>query len=280
MKIKPWEKLRAPADEDDFFGTGDDLFGSDDDQPTNVDDDDPPLNVDDDPPPPDGVTNTPTQGGNPFDPGEISRAIAEGFKIAGQQQQQQPKQLTPEELAKRMNVWDPSDDEASGIAAALSDPDLTPAERKAALKRIAAGIRDEVLTAAGFRMEEELGKIRSTVNQVIPLVTMQMKREKEKEFYGEYPKLKQFGQVVEIAAQQLGVEFERGQVDPKADPKQLLAERTLKIIRGIHKNAPDDLIKKQPKGSAPSPAATTTAGNRGSTNSPRGGKGRASDIWD
>jgi hypothetical protein len=280
MKIKPWEKLFAPED-DDLFGDGgsgednDDIFGSSDyDEPNTdtVDDDDPPAGSDDDDEPSKGTA---------FSPEDISKAIIDGFsKIQATPTipTKQP-ELSKEELAKRMNVWDPSDDEANGIASALTDPDLTPAERKAALKRITDGISKQVLTEAGYHFQAELAKRDALLQQVMPVITAQAQRQSQKEFYGEYPGLKPFGPVVETAAREIAGEYQQGGHADVKDVKKLIAERTLKLIRSVRKDAPDSIIRKQPKGSAPRPAATTSSGNSGRATTPQGVKGRAADIW-
>jgi len=270
MKIKPWEKLMAP--EDDLFGGG----GGEEEETETFEEEE---SYEEEEVEEQEEQEEEEPSGKGFGPDDISRAIVEGFSKIQQPQQAPQPQLTKEELAKQMNVWEPSDEEANGIAAALTDPDLTPAERKAALKRITAGISKQVLTEAGYHFQAELSKRDALLQQVMPIIAAQAQRESQKEFYGEYPGLKAFGPVVETAAREIAAEYQQGGHKDVKDVKKVIAERTLKLIRSVRKDAPDSLIRKQPKGSAPRPAATTSSGKSGGTKVPQGAKGRAADIW-
>lgn len=273
MKLK--EKLLAPEDEYDLFGGSEESSPDDSGTDTVVDD---------------GGGNTDTgDGGNggqsagQVDPNVIADAIARGFEKIKPQEPAPRQQLTKEELAERMGVWDPSDEEANELSNLLNDPEKTAADKKRALTVLRDKIVNQALKTAEIQFQAKLNEIQQSVAPVLPVIYEQKRRQAEKEFYDEFPKLKAFKEVVVMTARTLGQKLQSGEIapDPKISEREFLARETFKVIKQVRPDVGDDLIKKQPKGSAPNPAATTTTGKGGGgAGSQTKSSGKAASIWD
>jgi hypothetical protein len=243
----------------------DDLFGD-----ANTDNEEPSSN--DDPADEDDPPSRPA-----FDASAITSAIADGFRQIQPQQSQQP-QLTAEELAERMGVWDPSDDEANELSSIMTDTELTGAQKKKAFIALRDKIVNQAVRSASAHFEGRLAQLQEQVAPAMQVVVEQRKRAAEQALYSEFPGLKPHKQVVDMVAREAAEAYRTGrlQLDPKLTANEFIAKQTFNVLRSVNPAISKDVVKRQPKGSAPKPAVMSTSGKAGGSNNTNGSK---SSIW-
>lgn len=141
----------------------------------------------------------------PFDAAALSAAlgpgIADAIKNALPRQQQEPKQLSPEEIKKQLNVWDPDDTFVQEFGN-LETQKAAWAKHRDALIRQADTITQIRLAA----MREEMEKMyEEKYGPVLQQFTKQQEREVESRFNTTYPDLakKEYAPLLTGVAQQL-----------------------------------------------------------------------------
>lgn len=146
----------------------------------------------------------------PAAPADLAAQIAaELQKVQPQAQQEEPpKDLTPEERAKILNEWNPDDSFATEFAIAMIDPDVTPEQRLAALNKMRDGMRAEARTYTELMVKAALQNVQQTIQ---PFQAQQLEAARvkvENDFYGQFNQLnpKDHGDLVRVVAQQVRAE--------------------------------------------------------------------------
>ncbi len=213
-----------------------------------------------------------------FDTAALTNAIVDGLRQAQPQQPEPPKQLSAQELAERMGVWDPTDDEANELASIMSDPELTGAQKKKAFTQLRDKIVKQAVQTASLQFANEFEQLRQQVAPAMGVAAEQRKRAAEQSLYSEFPGLKVHKSVVDMVAQQKAAEYRAGTLvaDPKLTANEFIARETFRVLKSVNPNISKDVVKRQPKGSAPKPAAISTTGKAGGTSGSTKSKG---SIW-
>ena len=120
-----------------------------------------------------------------FDPSafakEFGASVAESLKTVTKPEPQ----MTKEEAAKLLNVWNPDD----AWYASYDNLDT----RKDAIASMRDGLIRQADTIAQLRMQEEFAKLREEYAPKMSLIEEQTNRQREERFHGTYPQLKNPG---------------------------------------------------------------------------------------
>lgn len=214
-----------------------------------------------------------------FDTASLTSAIVEGIRQSQPQQRQEVQpQMTAQELAERMGVWDPTDDEANELSSIMSDPELTGAQKKKAFIQLRDKIVKQATQSASLQFENRFAQLEQQLAPAMGIVAEQRKRAAELALYSEFPGLKAHKSVVEMVAQQKAAEYRAGTLvpDPKLTANEFIARETFRVLKSVNPSISKDVVKRQPKGSAPKPAAISTTGKAGGTSAGTKSKG---SIW-
>lgn len=186
-------------------------------------------------------------------------------------QQEQPRQLSPEEIKKALKVYEPSEELAQEFRAALAEEHGKGSMRKV-LGKIFAGLSDQSATFTQLNYQKLKQEIDESYAPVREHLTRQQKEAKKTMFFSEFPDLKDFEEVIPAVAQRLTVDDTKGKSEKEV--RKLLADRTYEMIRKIN---PGFQPSQANGGNNPRPATVSSGGQGGA-----GGttvKTKSSSIW-
>jgi len=259
-----------PDEEDDLFGDN----ASDDESDASGGGvfDNPGSDADDD----DG--NSSRQPAPAIDTRALTSAIVDGIRQSQPVQQEPQRQLTPQELAERMGTWDPTDDEANELSSIMTDPELTGAQKKKAFIELRDKIAKQAIQTATLHFDNRFAQLEQRIAPIMNIAAEQRKQAAERSLYSEFPGLKSHKQAVDMVAKDLAQKMQAGQLreEPNMTANEFIARETFRFLRNINPGISKDVVKRQPKGSAPKPAAISTTGKAGGTSAGTKSKG---SIW-
>lgn len=172
---------------------------------------------------------------------------------AQQQQAPAPVQMTPEQLAAHHKLFDPNDDIASELVAALSpDPatgQVNVAKATKFLKDFVTGIRTEHQRSLELYNESAREEIGQAIAPLHQHVSAQKKEAVWNEFSSMYPQLGNFRQWVDLAANAIGPTLPPG--TPKAMAFQYVAQHVAQQLHQSGIQLPQVQSQQQRRGPAP-----------------------------
>lgn len=197
--------------------------------------------------------------------------------VQGQQQQtQQQRQMTPEEIDAALQVWKPADD--------LYDRLGNPETRLAAFVEMRDGLIKQSMTAAQHMIAMELEKVRGEVEPIRSFAQEQRAEKLRNQFTEQYPALKQYEKLMPMVTAAL----ERSGFKPKSveDGFKTLADEAAKVIKANFD--PDFDLSVKPTNQNPNPqgaptmAKTSSRGGQGGAGSGKTGGSNSPDggLWD
>jgi len=136
---------------------------------------------------------------------QTAKATAEAIVNAQQQQQQQQasRELTPEDIAKLENAWDPDDNFVDSFHKVMTSEEATLADRKKAFLAMRDGMMNQARTIAKLAAEAYVQPLQQQLGPVQQMVMQRQSEELWKEFSSKYPTLKEYQDVVGAVAAQL-----------------------------------------------------------------------------
>lgn len=188
---------------------------------------------------------------------EVIQALAKATAGAVQQAQpqQQQQQLSPEEYARIMNVFTPTQDHMKALG--LSEEALPH------FNTIVQGIQKQAQTMAALQVEALRRQVLQQLEPLRAAHTRQVEQELKKDFLTAYPEFTGFDPVLQLAYTQLQQE------GYKADSKEAAFKTMAERARG--------LVKQLPQGQQPqkqNKMSTVSTGGQGGAGQGQGGKGR------
>ncbi len=187
-------------------------------------------------------------------------------------QQQAAPQMTQEEINKHLNVYDPSDDLASRMHAALTSDEFSPADLRAVLTEFANGLSKQHTTYAELFSQKSLNDFSQQIQPQLTAAQEVQQERREKAFFKDFPALEPFKKFLpQVSAQvmQSGVQFKTTK-----EANAAVAKAAEELFKSVDPKFSLEQAKKQEG----KPAGVTFPGSAGGK-APAKPKGNAASIW-
>ncbi len=210
-------------------------------------------------------------------PESIAEAVAAGMKNAAPAPQQP--QMSPEEVRKHMNVWEPDDDFAGNFATAITPNEegkIDAAGIKGVFKAMHANMMKQQETFARALVQQQTDQQQTAFAPVNDYVQTQQRQQLTNNFVEKYPTLKAYEKLIPMAAQQLqasGGNF--------STPEQLFPALSSAMEQMVKQFVPTFSLngsqnQGNPGGNAP---ATLLSGGQGGGNNAAPANTKSASIW-
>lgn len=164
-----------------------------------------------------------------FDPKELQTAIVSAIR----ESQPTPEQKAPTqaELDAELRVWNPDKEFVQEFRNSLMQEDVEDDARVGAFTKLRDGMMTQAQRYAELQVQKQMNNLLPQLAPMIQHFQKVQQEEAEKGFYGEYPTLKDFPEVVQAVASQLSTQ--KVQVDSPAAARKLLAERVEAVVKKL-----------------------------------------------
>lgn len=202
---------------------------------------------------------------------EIAQAIAQGFATlqSQQQQSQQPRQLTQEEIDQKLKVYKPTEELSKKFREALTQEHGSGALRNV-LGEMIQGIFGHTNTVATLIGQKTLMDVQERYQGIDEHITEQKKAAAKNAFFKKYPSLKAFEKIMPAAVANAG--DLSGKRPEEVD--RILATSAETLIKQFDPNF--TISHAQTGGTNPRPASLSNGGQGGGNSAKTS---RSSGIW-
>lgn len=221
----------------------------------------------------------------PLTPDAIAEAVARGMKSGGEApSKSEQKELTQEEIDEILHPAKVTVDDLRGLGLINEDDEDQVASAKAAVLQdvIQRAVRNAV-SVSNVSILQQLQPLQQQIEPLAQQIQAQQMERMQQEFYGKYPALQDYGDVVKIAADQLMGENAITDSMSFDDAGKAIATRTSALIKKFGGKEIDFSAATPQSGQSgvPKPAGTASPGRSQAGRTPKGNKGPAEfDIYD
>jgi len=193
----------------------------------------------------------------PIDPNAIAAAVAQGMAQHQQQLQSAPRQMTPEETAQYLQVFDvTADGFIDNFHAAMTDPEATPDQRKALFERMRDGLVNQSLRGAEIFVDQRIAQLRQEFQPALVAQEQQQAASIWETFSAKHPDLKDHRELVDTVSIQLQASgFKPTSLDDAFSRAAATTRTLLKLpepVAGAKPTAPNSMPRMNPTNTTPS----------------------------
>lgn len=211
----------------------------------------------------------------PVTPEAIAAAVTAGMMAHQAQVESAPKEMTPEERAAYLQVFDPNADGfLDSFVGAITDSEATPETRAKALEHLRDGLVNQSVRGAQLLIQQEIGKLRQEIAPVLVESEQHQAEKLWKQFSEKHKDLADHRELVDAISVQLQAQgFKPKSLDEAFDRAAEVTRIMVKKLTGKDPVAPT--ATQTAPGMMPRMSTTNTStstGNPGSTgNQPQSG---------
>lgn len=137
-------------------------------------------------------------------PDVIAAAVQAGLQAHQASVQSAPKEMTPEERAQYLQVFDPNQDGfVDSFVAAITDAEATPEVRTKAINHLRDGVVNQALRGAELLLEQRMSALEQRFQPVLATSVEQQAKQMWEDFTTKHPDLKDHQNLVNLVSTQI-----------------------------------------------------------------------------
>jgi len=215
-----------------------------------------------------------------YSPEDIANAVRGVMDERESQQNQPPAELSPEQRDQFMKVWNPDDNFHNSWNQAFAEG-ATPEQRNAAFVALRSGMMQQAQRYSDLLVDHRMNALLQRFEPVMKHYQDTQRQTVENTFYGEYPALKEFPEIVRAVAADLASKGTTAETPAKA--RQIIAKGVETVLKKLNPGFTLPMQETQEKpvnnpGGMP-PMATLSGGGNGGGTKPTNGAVDEFSIW-